>query len=63
MQRVEVNFAGNADIERDVVARVASYGKQLGILTEAVLALASGTADERKTRIGRLREIAEQWRR
>ena len=33
-------FAGNIDIEREVCASVASYGKQLGKLTEAVIHLA-----------------------
>jgi len=60
LQRVEVNFAGNAEIERDVVGKVASYGKQLGILTEAVLALADGSREQRETRVARLREIAER---
>jgi hypothetical protein len=39
---VEMNFAGNRKIEGDVVANVASYGKQLGLLTDAVLALGKG---------------------
>ncbi len=38
----EFNFAGNRRIEAKVVADVASYGKQLGILSEAVLELAAG---------------------
>lgn len=37
-----VNYAGNAVIEERVVTQVASYGKQLGWLTEMVLALADG---------------------
>ena len=37
---VSVNYAGNAGIEKDVVEKVASYGRQLGILTDAVLKLA-----------------------
>lgn len=58
LQRVDVNFAGDIGIEKEVVANVASYGKQLGIITEAVLALASGQqADES---IKRLREIADE---
>ncbi len=39
-QKYEFNFAGNSKIEAEVVAKVASYGKQLGILSEAVLELA-----------------------
>ena len=36
----EVNFAGNREIEADVVSNVASYGTQLSALTKAVLELA-----------------------
>jgi hypothetical protein len=58
LQRIDVNFAGDIGIEKEVVANVASYGKQLGIITDAVLALASGhQADES---IKRLREIADE---
>lgn len=61
LQRVEVNnFAGEPTIEKDVVENVASYGKQLGILTEAVLALAGDAPEERSARIERLRGIAAQ---
>jgi hypothetical protein len=38
----QFNFAGNRRIEGKVVADVASYGRQLGILSEAVLELAAG---------------------
>jgi hypothetical protein len=62
---VTVNYAGNAEIEKDVVEKVASYGKQLGILTDAVLKLANrplarkaGEAEEDP--IARLHDIAEQ---
>ena len=34
------NYAGNPQVEKDVVEKVASFGMQLGILTEAVLELA-----------------------
>ena len=40
------NYAGNAEIEKDVVEKVASFGKQLGIITDAVLALADGKPKE-----------------
>lgn len=39
---VEFNFAGNKAIESQVVAEVASYGKQLGVLSKAVVDLAEG---------------------
>jgi hypothetical protein len=35
-----VNYAGNPEVEDRVVTEVASYGKQLGWLTEIVIALA-----------------------
>lgn len=35
-------FAGNAPLEAEINANVASYGKQLGIITEAVLELSTG---------------------
>jgi len=56
---VELNFAGNRRIEGDVVANVASYGKQLGILTEAVNEL--GRKDK-SPEVQRLRDLAEDIR-
>jgi len=38
----EFNIAGNAALEKQVITKVASYGKQLGKLTNAVLELADG---------------------
>lgn len=37
---ITVNYAGNAAIEDRVVTEVASYGKQIGWLTEIALAMA-----------------------
>ncbi|MCW5746606.1 MAG: hypothetical protein KIT36_10450 [Alphaproteobacteria bacterium] len=54
---VELNFAGNRRIEGDVVCNVASYGKQLGILTDAVLALGG---DDRSDAVQRLRDLADR---
>lgn len=54
---VNVTYAGTPAIERDVVERVASFGKQLGILTDAVLELADGKAADK---VQDLREIAER---
>ena len=59
LQHITVNYQGNPAIEKDVAARVASYGKQLGIITEAVLALAPGGSDEAEP-IKRLRDIANR---
>jgi hypothetical protein len=39
---VTVNYAGDAAVEDRVVTEVASYGKQLGWLTEIVIASAKG---------------------
>ena len=44
--QLEFNFAGNKKLESDVVAKVASYGTQLGVLSEAVLELAEGMPGE-----------------
>jgi hypothetical protein len=52
------NYAGNPQIEKDVVEKVASYGKQLGILTEAVLSLAGDPAKDGEDPLARLRAIA-----
>lgn len=54
---ISVNYAGNADIEKDVVEKVASFGKQLGIITEAVLALSDGKSKDNKA-VTRLRDLA-----
>ena len=37
-----VNYAGDPEVEDRVVTEVASYGKQLGWLTEIAIALATG---------------------
>lgn len=44
--QLEFNFAGNKKIEADIIAEVASYGRQLGILSDAVLELADGKAGQ-----------------
>jgi hypothetical protein len=59
LQHITVNYQGDPAIEKDVAANVASYGKQLGIITEAVLALAGGGPGEAKP-IKRLREIRDE---
>lgn len=55
--QVELNFSGNKNIEAAVISEVASYGKQLGILNDAVLALAG---DNDHPAIQRLSEITAQ---
>ena len=51
------NYAGNPRIEKDVVEKVASYGRQLGILTEAVLSLAGDPPKDGEDPLARLREM------
>lgn len=41
---IEVDLAGNKDIEDDVVTKVASYGKQLGLMMDVLVPLAAGAA-------------------
>ena len=54
---VEVNFAGNRRIEGDIVTNVASYGKQLGLLTEAVVALSGNNTSPA---VKKLRDLAKE---
>lgn len=42
------NFAGNAEIEREVTEDVATYGRQIGWLNDIVLALAQAAPDSVK---------------
>ena len=56
-QQVEVTYAGNPGIEREVVREVASFGTQIGLITDAVLVLA-GNRDE--PAIAELRKVAER---
>ena len=55
---VSVNYAGSAEIEKDVVEKVASYGKQLGIITDVVLELAGDKPPKGEQPLKQLREIA-----
>jgi len=60
---VSVNYQGNAEIEKDVIEKVASYGKQLGIITDALLVLAGDAAPpDDKDPVAHLRTIAEEVR-
>lgn len=54
-----VNYAGDARIEDRVVTEVASYGRQLGWVTEIVLALAAGHAPPEAT-LHRLHDAADR---
>lgn len=53
----EINFAGNREIEADIVSNVASYGTQLGALIKAILEI--GKKDEGPAMTW-LRELAGQ---
>lgn len=54
-----VNYAGDAAVEDRVVTEVASYGKQLGWLTEIVIASANGQPLPTET-LARLEEAARK---
>ena len=60
LQRITFNYAGNLPIEREVVEQVASYGKQIGIITDAVLTLAGKPPKTGEDAIARLAAIAEK---
>ena len=59
---VSVNYAGNADIEKDVVEKVASYGKQLGIIADVVLEFAGDKPPKGEQPLKQLRDIAAKVR-
>jgi hypothetical protein len=52
-----VSYEGVPAIERDVITKVASFGKQIGIISEAVLELADGGDG---SKVARLREIVAE---
>jgi hypothetical protein len=52
--RFEVNYAGIPSVEREVISDVASFGKQLGILSEAILEIADGAAGDKVERLRKL---------
>lgn len=53
----EINYAGNQEIEAKVTTEVASFGKQLGVLTDAVMEIADGEQGEA---LEKLRGIASE---
>jgi len=55
--KVEMNFAGDPQIEQEVNANVASYGRQIGVLTEAVIALAQPDKAALDKAVTRLKEF------
>ncbi|WP_432696008.1 hypothetical protein ACQUQP_15885 [Marinobacterium sp. YM272] len=61
--RVEFNMAGNEELEAKIVAEVASYGSQLGTLTDAVLELAGDRDSETLQKLRALAEKIDQEKR
>ena len=56
----EFNFAGNRQLESKVVSQVASYGKQLGVVTEALVELAQGEQGEALKKLQQMQADIEQ---
>ena len=60
----ELNFKGDEKIEAQVLADVASYGTQIGVLSEAVLEIAgdrkSESIDELRKLVDDVREVKRQ---
>jgi hypothetical protein len=56
---ITCNFAGDIQVEKRVVAEAASYGKQLGLITDIVLALADKRLLDDNPSVSRLRKISE----
>ncbi|MCB2263012.1 MAG: hypothetical protein LGR52_08755 [Candidatus Thiosymbion ectosymbiont of Robbea hypermnestra] len=60
----QFHFAGDQQIEEEIVANIASYGRQLGILSEVVLALAEGKKSDKlgqlKDTVGKIEGVKEK---
>ncbi|MEY4588426.1 MAG: hypothetical protein RL497_502 [Pseudomonadota bacterium] len=56
----EINFAGDKNLEQKIVADVASYGTQLNLITEALLALAQGKDDPAINALRKVHEHIEE---
>ncbi|SER00778.1 hypothetical protein SAMN03080615_03566 [Amphritea atlantica] len=61
--QIEVNFAGNRQIETAVVRDVASYGKQLGVITDVLLELTKHQTSESIDQLQKIAEDIEQVKR
>jgi hypothetical protein len=57
---VTINYQGSPDIETEVVRDVASFGRQIGWLTELVLAQRDGDAEKAAAADARLRDAVEK---
>lgn len=58
--QLEFNFAGDKKIESQVVGNVASYGKQLSIITDVLLELTASNDSEFVERLRQLNYEVEQ---
>ena len=56
---VEFNFSGNRRVEAEIISDIASYGKQLGILSEAIIELAEGKQGQALNRLRKLIDSIE----
>lgn len=56
----EFNFAGNRQLESKVVSQVASYGKQLGVVTDALVELAQGEQGKALKKLQQMQADIEQ---
>jgi len=52
---LEINFAGKPDVEKDIVANIASYGRQLGVVIPALL---QALGDVDSPEVEKLRKLA-----
>ena len=57
--QLEFNFAGNSKLESEIVANVASFGKQLRVISEAILELADGSGTKGSA-IDRLTKMTDE---
>ena len=59
---IELGQSSNPAVEEEVLSDVASYGKQLGIITDVVLELAGDKPPKDEHPLAQLREIAAKVR-
>jgi len=56
---IRIDYAGDREVETAVTSNVASFGKQLGILEEAVRELAHGKGGENVKRLEKMMKVIE----
>lgn len=56
---IRIDYAGDREVETAVTSNVASFGKQLGILEEAVRELAHGKGGENVKRLEEMMKVIE----